>query len=88
MVDAVRVTEQALGSINYTLTASEEKSRAFRRSLFAIADIAAGETFTEQNVRSIRPGYGLPPKQLPTLLGRTATKAIPRGTPLRDDLIG
>ncbi len=87
MVDAVRVTEKSLGQINYELTQQEQASQAFRRSLFAVADIDAGETFTEQNVRSIRPGGGLPPKCQPHLMGRHAKMAITRGTPLRWDHI-
>src|SRR5262245_15540581 len=57
-------------------------SRQFRRSLYAIADIKRGEAFTEQNIRSIRPGYGLPPKELPNLLGKTAKRDFRRGDPL------
>jgi pseudaminic acid synthase len=62
-------------------------SRVFRRSLFAVNDIEAGEEFTEENVRSIRPGYGLPPKYLSAVLGRRAAEKITRGTPLSWDLI-
>lgn len=58
-----------------------------RRSLYAVEDIHEGELFTPQNVRSIRPGYGLPPSLLPQILGSTATKSIERGTPLTKDLI-
>jgi sialic acid synthase SpsE len=60
---------------------------ANRRSLFAVADIAAGETITEDNVRSIRPAAGLPPRELPRLIGRKARRAIARGTPLSADLV-
>jgi N-acetylneuraminate synthase len=82
MVRAIRVAEAALGSVHYGLSPAEEKSRVFRRSLFAVADIAAGESFTEQNVRSIRPGHGLAPRELPKLLGKRAARAIARGEPL------
>lgn len=61
---------------------------AFRRSLFAVADIQSGERFTRQNVRSIRPGNGLAPKYLPNVLAATANKLISRGTPLSWDDIG
>ncbi len=72
----------AIGEVKRGLSPSEEASRVFRRSLYAVADIRAGEPFTEANIRSIRPGHGLPPKHLPELLGRTARVDIPRGTPL------
>jgi pseudaminic acid synthase len=88
MVDAVRTSEKALGIVSYARTSKEEASMVFRRSLFAVEDIAKGETFTEKNVRSIRPGYGLPPKELPNILGKKAKKAIARGTPLSGDVIG
>ena len=87
MVDAIRGVEKALGTINYTVTEHEKASRVFRRSLFVVEDIAEGELFTEKNVRSIRPGYGLPPKYLPEILGKKARSAICRGTPLSRDLI-
>jgi pseudaminic acid synthase len=87
MVRAVRAAEAALGTVHYGLSPAEEKSRVFRRSLFAVADIAAGEPFTEQNVRSIRPGHGLPPKELPRLLGKRAARTIRRGEPLSWDCV-
>ncbi len=87
MVDAIRVTERALGSVSYTVTEKEGASRIFRRSLFVVADVRAGELFTAQNLRSIRPGFGLPVKQLPEVLGRRAARDIVRGTPLSWDLI-
>lgn len=88
MADAVRVAEQALGSVHYGVTADDLKSRVFRRSLFVVADVKAGEQFTDANVRSIRPGYGLPPKFLPEVLGRTAARDLARGTPLSWDALG
>lgn len=88
MVDAIRGIEQALGTINYDVTEHEKASRVFRRSLFAVEDIAEGEVFTEKNVRSIRPANGLPPKYLPEILGKKARVAISRGTPLSRDMIG
>jgi pseudaminic acid synthase len=87
MVRAIRVAEAALGSVHYGLSPAEAKSRIFRRSLFAVAEIAAGERFTEQNVRSIRPGHGLPPKELPQILGKRAARAIGRGEPLSWDCV-
>ena len=88
MVEAVRVAEQALGEVHYKVGEREAKSRVFRRSLFVVKDMKAGEEFTEENVRSIRPGYGLPPKHLQDVLGRRATRDIERGTPLSWDLVG
>jgi N-acetylneuraminate synthase len=88
MVDAVRVTERALGVVNYEPTAKEKVSRLHRRSLFVVQDLRAGEPFTAANVRSIRPGQGLPPKHLPEILKRCAARDIPRGTPLAWDLVG
>jgi N-acetylneuraminate synthase len=79
---------QALGSPNYTPTAVEQKNLPFRRSLYAVADIAAGELFTAQNIRRIRPGLGLAPKHYPQLLGRRAASDILRGTPLSWKLVG
>ena len=79
---------QALGRISYGPTAAEKPSLAFRRSLYAVADIAAGEKLTTENVRAIRPGYGLPPKFIYTLIGMHAKTDIPRGTALTWDLLG
>ncbi len=82
MVREVRAAAAALGRITYELKPSEAPSRPFRRSLYAVADIAQGERLTEANVRSIRPAHGLAPKYLPNVLGRRATRPITRGTPL------
>lgn len=82
MVDAVRTVETAMGEICFGASEREAASRIFRRSLFAVADIRAGEPLTSSNVRSIRPGHGLAPKHLPEILGRRARCDIRRGTPL------
>jgi len=87
MVDAVRTTEKALGEVRYGVNKGEASSRVFRRSLFVARDMKAGQIFTIENVRSIRPGFGLPPKYLQDILGRQATKDIERGTPLSWDVI-
>lgn len=87
MVDAVRAAEKAVGEVRYGPGGDEEKCRLFRRSLFVVADVQIGETFTEQNVRAIRPGHGLPPKHLPAVLGRRAAVSIERGTPLSWEFI-
>jgi len=82
MVTAVRVAEKALGAVNYEVTEKETHSRMFRRSLFIVEDIKAGEIFTSKNVRSIRPGHGLSPKHLSHVIGRHASQDLGRGTPL------
>lgn len=82
MVEAVRTVEKALGNVSYGVNEHESKSRIFRRSLFIVEDIKAGEAFTRQNVRSIRPGDGLPPKHLEEILSRKASRDIKRGTPV------
>jgi N-acetylneuraminate synthase len=87
MVEAVRVAERSLGTASMGTTAEEEKGRVFRRSLFVVEDIKAGERFTQLNVRSIRPGYGLHTRYLKEILGKTATQDIERGTPLAWDMI-
>jgi pseudaminic acid synthase len=81
-VDAIRVAEKALGRVNYEVTEKESDSRVFRRSLFVVEDVKAGEIFTSKNVRTIRPGHGLPPKHLPNVIGRQAAQDLLRGTPL------
>ena len=87
MVAAVRVAEQALGTADYSVRDAEGSSRAFRRSLFVVADVAEGEELSAENVRSIRPAGGLHTRHLGDVLGRRAATAIPRGTPLSWDLV-
>ncbi len=87
MVDGVGTAHAALGRVDYSLKDSERGNATVRRSLYAVADIKAGEPLTEANIRSIRPGHGLAPKHLPALLGRTALTDIPRGTPLHWGLV-
>ena len=81
MVKSVREVEKALGVVSYELTKRIRRSREFSRSLFVVKDVKAGEVFTHENVRSIRPGYGLPPKFLKEVLGRRAACDIKAGTP-------
>lgn len=88
MVAAVREAERALGEVRYTITQREAASRAFRRSLFVVRDIRKGEPFTSENVRSIRPGHGIPPRERERVLGRRAGRDLDRGTPLRWEDIG
>jgi N-acetylneuraminate synthase len=87
MVDAVRVAERAIGHVSYDASEKEKSSRSFRRSLFIVADVRAGERFTENNVRSIRPGYGLPTKHTAEVMGRCAVRDLKRGTPLAWDML-
>jgi N-acetylneuraminate synthase len=82
LVKACREAFLARGGITYGPSKREAPSIAFRRSLYAVADIAAGETLTQHNVRSIRPGHGLPPRCLPEIIGKPARRAIARGEPI------
>lgn len=79
MVENIRKVEAALGKVNYPTDPSKIKGREFCRSLFVAEDIKAGEVVTEQNVRSIRPGYGLHPKYLPEILGKRANRDLKKG---------
>jgi N-acetylneuraminate synthase len=87
LVEGVRTVFSAMQPRAPGQAPSESGNRIFRRSLYAVADIRAGEVLTEANVRSIRPGLGLAPKYLPQVLGRRAARDIARGTPIRFDLI-
>ena len=87
MVDAIRVTERALGTPELAPSVEEAESRRFRRSLFVVEDVAAGEVLTERSVRSIRPADGLHTREYEAVLGRKAARAIARGTPLSWDLL-
>jgi len=87
LVSDCRVAWSAIGRVHYQAEPSEAGNKTFRRSLYAVADIPAGATFTVENVRSIRPGFGLPPKYLHEILGCTASRAISRGTPLSWSLV-
>lgn len=85
MVRAVRDTEKALGKVDYTVN---EQNRKFARSLYVVKDIKAGEKFTAENVRSIRPSNGLHPKYYEGLLGKTAVRDLPFGTALKLEDVG
>ena len=87
MVDAVRVAEKALGEVHFGCSPHELNNLAFRRSLFVVEDVKRGDLFTDENVRSIRPGHGLHTRHLPEILGQHAARDIERGTPLRWDLV-
>ncbi len=83
MVKAVRDTEKVIGKVDYSLTEKMKKSRQFARSLYVVKDIKAGETITEENVRSIRPGFGMHPKYLKDIIGKPAKIFLERGNPLQ-----
>lgn len=87
MVEDIRKVEQALGKPSYGPSKQEESSVVFRRSIFAVKDIKAGEPFTEENIRIIRPGYGLKPKYFEDVLGLPAACDMERGTPMTFDAI-
>lgn len=88
LVDKIRRSERSRGKINYGIQSEpEEYNKRFRRSLFVVEDITEGERFSENNVRVIRPSYGLAPKYYEEILGAVASKDIERGTPLSWDLI-
>lgn len=87
MVKAVRAAESAIGKVDYSLTDKAIKSREFSRSLFAVKEIKKGEKLTPDNIKSIRPGFGLHPKHYEKALGKLASKDITIGEPLSFDLI-
>ena len=87
MVEEVRIVEKALGEVTYKLTDRQEKSREEGRSLFVVKDMKAGETFTEENMRSIRPAFGMAPMYYEEVLGKKAKTDIVRGTPLEWKLV-
>ena len=82
-----KIAWEAIGQVDYSRKKSEEGNATFRRSLYAVADIKEGEEFTSKNVRSIRPGFGLAPKELPSVLGRVATRDIAFGQPFDWSLV-
>jgi pseudaminic acid synthase len=77
----------SMGKINYGVQEAEEKSLRFKRSLYVVQDVKAGDTFTKDNLRVIRPGDGMQPKYYDTILGKTASKDICSGTPLTWELL-
>lgn len=83
LVEDCKRAWRALGRPTYDLQGCERGSIAFRRSLYVVRDIPAGDELTSENIRSIRPGYGLPPKRLPEMLGRRAARDLKRGEPLK-----
>lgn len=87
MVDGIRILEKALGKVTYELSDKTKKSKDFSRSLFVTKDVKAGETFTEENLKSIRPGYGMHTRNLKNLLGKIASRDISKGTPMKEEFV-
>ena len=87
MVDGIRMVEKALGEVKYPTDPKQIKGRTACRSLYVAKDIKAGEKFTEENVRSVRPGFGLHPKYLPEVLGKTAARNLEKGERFSLDFI-
>jgi pseudaminic acid synthase len=87
MVKAVREAESAIGVIDYTLTEKQQKGRDFCRSLYVVKDIKEGDIFTQENVRSVRPGFGLHPKFYKDILGEKAKVDLQKGTALQMSFI-
>ena len=87
MVRDIRTGEEVMGEPTYGVSPQEESSMVFRRSIFAVQDIAAGERLTPDNVRIIRPGYGLKPKYYGDIIGMRTDRALERGTPLSFDAL-
>lgn len=88
LVEETQRAYQALGRVHYGPTEAEKKSLVYRRSLYFVKDMAAGEVITPECIRSIRPGYGLPPKYYEVLLGKRVNQAIERGTAVSWEHIG
>ena len=87
MVDAVRLTEKLMGKADYEMTEKKKKSRQFSRSLFVVEDVKKGDVLSKENVRSIRPGFGMHPMYFSELIGKKFKKDIKRGTPMNLDYI-
>lgn len=87
MVEGVRKIEKAIGKVDYELDEKKIKNRELSRSLFIVEDMKVGDTFTSDNIKSIRPGFGLHPKYYNQIIGKTVNCSVKRGTPLSFDLI-
>ena len=87
MIKNVRDVEKAMGVATLELSAKSAKNREFARSLYVVADMAEGDVFSKENIRSIRPVFGLSPRYLNEIIGKKAIKALEKGTPASWDLI-
>jgi sialic acid synthase SpsE len=88
LVEETARAHAAIGAVRYGPTEVEKKSLQFRRSIYVVKDLAAGDVLTLDNIRAIRPGFGLPPKDFDRVIGLRVNKAVTRGTPLAWDLLG
>jgi pseudaminic acid synthase len=86
MVKAVRKAEQMMGKVDYEMTEKKKKSRQFSRSLFVVEDVKEGDILTKENVRSIRPGFGMHTKHFSDIIGKEFKQNVEKGTPLSFDL--
>lgn len=87
LCSGVRTAWEARGTVDYGRKSSEQGNVQFRRSLYFVKDLRAGELITEENVRSVRPGFGLPPKYLPLILGRRVKVDVKACNPVKEDLL-
>lgn len=87
MVKSVREAESAIGIVDYTLTEKQASGKKFSRSLYVVKDMAAGEVITKENVKSIRPGFGLHPKYYADILGKKVNKAVEKGERFNNNII-
>ncbi len=87
MVHNIRIVEKAVGTVSYDLSQKQINSREHSRSLFIVKDVKKGEVFTEENLKSIRPGFGIETKYIKDIIGKRAKRDIEKGTPMKFDLI-
>lgn len=88
MVRDIRQAQKAIGTVSYGPTEQEASNIVFRRSVFCVKDIKKGEEITTENIRIIRPGYGMEPKYYEEVLGQRALRDIKRGTPMEFSMVG
>jgi pseudaminic acid synthase len=88
MIEAVRIAESAIGKVTYEPTAKEKSGMAFRPSLFFVRDLPAGHAIQPEDIRIMRPGHGLPPRDIGFVLGRCLERSVTRGTPVTLDFLG
>lgn len=86
MVKDVRTAEKSLGKVDFNLSERVKKNKIFQRSLFIVEDVKKGDMLSKDNIRSIRPGYGMLPKNLNQVLGKKFNRSYSRGTPLKEDM--